>query len=673
MRIGIDVGGTFTDVVGIDTGGRIELRKTFTTPGDLTEGVIDGVEKLLGTLGRGRGDVGLLVHGTTVGTNALIERKGARTGLLMTEGFRDVLEIGRVQRPDGGLYNFNVDNPPPIIPRRLRLEARERVGADGGVVAPLDEEGVRRAAAAFKREGVEAVAVSFLFSFLRPDHERRAREILQKELPGVAVSISSDVAPEFREYERTSTVAISAYLQPIVERYVERLGARLRERYPNVDLRLIQANGGATTPDAVRGRAVVLVNSGPAGGATACAYLGGLIGTPKLIGVDMGGTSFDVSMTEEARPIVTTEAKFMGLPIKVAMNDVDIIGAGGGSIAWVDRGGALNVGPQSAGAVPGPACYGRGGEEPTVTDANLVLGRIDPAYFLGGEIALDAGAARRAIERRVAKPLGMSVSDGAAAIVRVVDANMTKAIGVKSVHKGHDLREFALAAFGGAGPLHAAALADDLGIPEVVIPLLPGAFSAFGLLVADARHDYVRTLMKSERDVRSDAVLAALRELNAEGRSRLAKQGFGPEAIQTVWTADVRFEGQSYELNVPVGSDGNVSKLFADFSQLHERVYSFKAVDEKGVLVSLRVTALGRSPRVKLPQTARGDGDPKGRRQAWFAGAGFVETPVYERSRLGSGQTLAGPAIVEEACTVTVVPPGRRVHVDAYGHLRIRA
>ncbi|MBI3097245.1 MAG: hydantoinase/oxoprolinase family protein [Planctomycetes bacterium] len=676
IRLGIDVGGTFTDVIGTDERGRITVRKTYTVPSDPSEGVLAGIDKLLRAAGAGAEALGLVVHGTTIGTNALLERKGAKTGLLTTAGFRDVLEIGRVQRPAEGLYDFNVDNPEPLVPRSLRLEAVERVGADGSVVVPLDEASVRFAAEVFRTQGVQAVAVCFLFSFLRPDHERRAREILQRELPGVYVSISSDICPEFREFERTSTVVISAYLQPIVESYVERLSRRIGDRYPATDLRLVQANGGAMRASAAKGRSVNLVNSGPAGGATAAAFLGRLIDEPRIVAVDMGGTSFDISLIAEGLAHVTTDANFEGFPIKVAMDEVNVIGAGGGSIAWIDRGGALTVGPRSAGASPGPACYGRGGGEPTVTDANLVLGRISPDYFLGGEIALRKDLAAEAIRRHVGEPLGLRTEEAAHGILRVVNANMGKGIATRTVQRGYDLRDFALLAFGGAGPLHAVELAEDLGMRRVIVPPYPGAFSAFGLLVADTRHDFARTVMKAESDLDPSWLSSAFQELEQMGHRELAEDGIGEGDRRILWSADLRFEGQSYELNVPVErrdrpGSGDLKRILDDFAQMHERIYAFKAVDEKTVIVSLRVTALGLSPEMRLPRPSRAAGAVKGRRPVYFAGDGFVESKICERSRLGEGEEVEGPAVIEEEISCTVVPPGRTLRLDGWGNLVI--
>ncbi len=676
MRIGIDVGGTFTDVIGVADDGRLAQAKSYTTPSDPSEGVVAAIGKLLKNAALEASSVDHLVHGTTIGTNALLERKGVKAGLLTTAGFRDVLEIGRVQRPAAGLYDFNVDSPPPLIPRALRLEALERVGADGGVVTPLDEASVRAAAEVFRREGVQAVAVCFLFSFLTPNHERRAREILHEAMPGVFVSLSSEVCPEFREFERTSTVVISAYLQPIVESYVERLAGRVKELYPRADLRIIQCNGGTMRAAAAKGRAVNLVNSGPAGGATAASFLSRLSNEPKVCAVDMGGTSFDVSVIADGAAHVTTEGSFEGYPMRVAMSEVTAIGAGGGSIARVDRGGALEVGPQSAAAVPGPACYGRGGTMPTVTDANVVLGRISPDYFLGGEIRLRKDLAEEAIARHVAEPLGLPLAEAAHGVLRVVNAKMAKEMVASTIQRGHDPREFALLAFGGAGPLHAVDLAEELAMRRVIVPRFPGVFSAFGLLVADTRHDFLRTVMRGEERLDPAWLTGVLRELTAQGEAELAADGIAPAQRRILWSADLRFEGQSYEMNVPIERKdalevADVKRMLADFAELHERVYAFRAVDEKTVVVNLRVAAVGVSAPMRLPRPGKGEGAVKGARRVYFPGPGFVDARIYERTRIGLGDIVEGPAVVEEEASCTVVPPGRSLRVDEIGSLVI--
>lgn len=680
MRLGIDVGGTFTDVVLIDDRrGRIHYTKVLTTPRNQAEGVITGIEKILAGTDNTMVDVAYIAHGSTIGTNALIERKGARTGLITTEGFRDVLEIARIERPDAGLYDMTVDLPEPLVPRYLRCEVRERVGGDGRVATPLDEDSVRRVAEYLNREGVESIAVCLLFSFLNPAHERRVREICQEVIPHAHMSLSSEIAPEFREYERTSTTVINAYLQPIIVRYLDRLVQQLEERYGRVDLRIMQASGGTMTVEVARRHAVHTVNSGPAGGVVAGSYIGRLVGDTQLITVDMGGTSFDIGVVDRGQPRVHSEGAFEGYPVKIPLVDVHAIGAGGGSIAWIDQGGALNVGPMSAGADPGPACYGLGGEEPTVTDAHLVLGRLNPRYFLGGEMALHPDRARQAIEARVARPLGLSIEEAADGIIRLVNANMVKGISVSSIEKGYDVREFTLVAFGGAGPLHAVELAEALGMKKVIIPPYSGTLSALGLLVSDARHDYVQTVALNERDVTPQALLDVFRSLEEQGRAQLRAERVPEAAMELLWSADLRYEGQSYEINTPMAhhghrvTDEDVRETIRRFHELHRRIYEYSSIDEAVEFINLRVTAIGRVPPVELVADEAGDPDPsaaeKERRPVSFSGTGFVECPIYDRQRLKPGNAITGPCLIEEIASTTVIVPGAHARVDEYGNI----
>lgn len=687
MRIGIDVGGTFTDIVLVDdTSGQIHYTKVMTTHHDLAEGVVSGIERMLRQVGASFTTVDYLVHGTTIGTNALIERKGARTGLITTEGFRDVLEIARVERPDAGLYDMNVDLPEPLVPRALRLEVAERIGADGRVVRPLDEASVRRAAAALKAAQVEAIAVALLFSFRNPAHEQRVGEILREVFPQASVSLSSEIAPEFREFERTSTTVINAYLQPVVDRYLNNLEGRLAERYGGVNLRIMQASGGTMTTEAARGHAVNLVNSGPAGGAQAAALVGRLTGDQQLISVDMGGTSFDIGLIDGGLPRVTSEGEFEGYPVKIPVLDVHAIGAGGGSIAWLDVGGALNVGPMSARSRPGPACYGLGGEQPTVTDANLVLGRLNPDYFLGGEMKLDVEAAREAIEAHIARPLGLSLEEAASGILRVVNANMVRGISVGSIEKGYDVREFSLVPFGGAGPLHAVEMAQDLGMRRVIIPPYPGTFSALGLLVADIRYDYVTTLAEAAAAVAPRDLLHRFIEMESLGRAQLRHDGVPPDRIEIVWSADLRYQGQSYELNVPILhasgdlTSEDVAETVQRFHALHQKVYAYGSAGEAVEFVNLRLAAYGRVPQhewavgaqhavpVQWAATAR---QPVfiAHRPVYFPGQGFVPTAICRRETLAPEMVVEGPCLVEEIASTTVIPPGAQGEVDSYGNI----
>ncbi len=684
MRIGIDVGGTFTDVVGLDDAtGKIYYTKTSTTPQDLAQGVIRGVNDLLQSAGFApsalRNAVETVIHGTTIGTNALIERKGALAGLLTTAGFRDVLEIGRVQRPPEALYDFNVDNPAPLIPRYLRREVVERVDSRGRVVVPLDESSAREQVRFLKEQGVRSIAVCFLFSFLNDAHEKRVAEIIAEEYPQAHVTLSCDIAPEFREYERTSTVVINAYLLPIIQNYLDHLADRLQRDFSITDIRIMQASGGSMTLKVARQSAVHTVNSGPAGGALAGAFIGKTAREPRLITVDMGGTSFDIGLIEEGKPRVSSDGNLEGFPVKIPLVNIYAIGAGGGSIARLEPGGILEVGPQSAGAEPGPVCYSRGGKDPTVTDANLVLNRLNPDYFLGGRMKLDARAARDVIEDKIARPMNLSVAEAAAGILRVINAKMAKGITARTTQKGLDVREFALVAFGGAGALHAVEIAGELGINRVIVPPYAGNLSALGLLVADARHDYVRTVMIREDEADPETITRILLQLQEEGRRCLEDEGIPEEQMEFIWSADLRFEGQSYDLNVPVTpgnplSPEDLRQTVAAFHRLHERIYAFKAVDEITEWVNLRVTAVGRSPEVHLPEIGSRHGDlpAEAEREVYFFGDGFVSTPVYRRERLSHGTRLSGPALIEEVISTTIVPPGWEVTVDRIGNLLIK-
>ncbi len=681
MRLGIDVGGTFTDLVLIDDAkNRIFSTKELTTPSDLAEGVLRGIERILAMAGIPMDAVDYIGHGTTIGTNALIERSGAKVGLITTDGFRDVLEIARIERPDGGLYDMNVDLPEPLVPRYLRLEVAERIGADGQVVHELDEASALRAAEKLRAEDVESAAICLLFAFRNPAHERRVREICEEILPGTPITISSEIAPEFREFERTSTTVLNAYLLPITANYIDSLLLRLQERYGKTDLRIMQASGGSMSAQAAKARAVQMVNSGPAGGALAAGLVGRLVEEERVIGVDMGGTSFDVSLIVGGEPRLRSEGEFEGYPVKVPLIDVEGIGAGGGSIAWIDAGGALNVGPRSAGADPGPACYGLGGTLPTVTDANLVLGRLNPDNFLGGEMRLDVEAARRALQEHVAAPLGLSVEEAAVGVVRVVNANMERGISVKSTQKGYDVREFSLLAFGGAGPLHAVELAEGLGMARVIIPPYCSVFSAFGVVASDLRHDYVRTMVRSQAELKADDLQRGFDALEAIARRQLAEEQVAEADLQLLRSADVRYEGQSYELNIALPGHGEltaaeIERLVQDFHETHQRLYVYSDPDEPIEVVNLRLAAVGRVPRVQLMgSTTAGEGAPQPTtaRRVVFPGRGSLETAIYDRHRLAPGASFHGPALIEERTSTTVIPPDWSVSVHASGALMVK-
>ena len=675
LRIAVDVGGTFTDVTLWDPRGpRLIAAKALTTPKNRAIGVLDGIALALEAAQARPEEVLELVHGSTTGTNALIERTGAKVGLLTTEGFRDVLEIGRIMRPEAGLYDFSVDLPPPLVPRQLRLEARERLDANGRVLVHLDEASVIAAAECFSSLGVEAVAVCFLFSFVNPEHELRAARILTERMPGVLISLSCRVCPEIREYERSSTTVMNAYLTPVMSAYLDSLSHRVDEFLGPVRISVIQANGGSTSIDAARKKAVTTVNSGPAGGVVAAAFYGRLHGRNRIVSVDMGGTSFDIGLVEDGACNITTEGSFQDLPVRIPIIDLHIIGAGGGSIAWLDPGGALNVGPRSAGADPGPACYGRGGTRPTVTDANLVLGRLSPEYFNGGRMGLDVDAARRAVGA-LAREMGLGLEETALGIVRVVNANMVKGIAAVTILRGIDVRDFSLLSFGGAGGVHAVDLARALSMREALVPPLPGTFSAVGLLVTEGRHDYVMALGGVRAD-QADLMQfeSHYRRMEEEALAELTSQGFERESITLLRTADVKVVGQTYELSLPLPGAGPVderaiAELLDAFSRLYRERYVFFFEGEPIEIVNLRVTALGRNPTVEFEHPAAAGADPvearKGERPVYFEHLGFIPTAVYERMRLRPGNVVKGPAVVEEETSSVLIAPATQARVLA--------
>ena len=681
MRVSIDVGGTFTDVNMVDyQSGEICSAKTLTTPRDLSEAVCRGIEKILGLSNISMDELDCIVHGATTGTNALIERKGARTGLITTEGFRDVLEIGRIMRPEEGLYDFTVDLPPPLVPRYLRREVRERMDSRGDVLVPLDEDSARECAHFLKEEGVRSIAISLLFSYVNPAHERKVREICRQVFPDAYITMSSEICPEYREYERTSTAVINAYLQPIIEGYIANLVRLLEERYGQLDIRIMQANGGVMTADSARTRAVNTVNSGPAGGVLAASFLGQLHGEGKLVSVDMGGTSFDIGVVEGGIPKVTTEGNFQRLPVRIPIIDLHIIGAGGGSIAWIDRGGALNVGPMSAGADPGPACYNLGGDQPTVTDANLILGRLNADYFNGGEMPLFPDLSRRAIEKRIAEPLGMSVEEAAMGIIKVINANMEKGISSVTIQRGIDTREWSLASFGGSGGLHALDIARDLNMRRVAIPPFAGTFSAIGLLVSDTRHDYVQTITMPEDDLNLEEMTRIFRDLEEKGRLQLKDERIREDQMAFMWSADIKLVGQTYETNTPVERARKITpsqfqRVLKDFKAIYRERYSYIHEGEKVEVVSLRVSAFGKSPPLELKGTTGGSPTSsralKEKRPIYFDGMGFVESAIYERDELGPGYDLVGPCLIEETTASTLILPGYRGRVEEDGSITV--
>ncbi|SFB81190.1 N-methylhydantoinase A [Halobiforma haloterrestris] len=645
-RVGVDVGGTFTDVA-LSVDDRLVTAKVPTTD-EQHVGVLEGLRKACDRAGIDPGEIEDFAHAMTVSVNALLERGGARTALVTTGGFRDVLEIGRQDRPD--LYDLEAEKPEPLVSRELRFEIDERTTVDG-VERGVDPDEVRELAATIEERDVEAVAVCLLHAYADAENERRVAETLRAELgDDVPVSASHEVLAEFREFERTSTTAVDAYVRPAIDRYVGRLVDEAEDAGIPAP-RIMQANGGIADPETVREHAVTTVLSGPAAGVVGAAATVSDDDVSGLVTFDMGGTSSDVSLVRDGRAERTTDAEIAGVPIRTPMVDVNTVGAGGGSIAWVDSGGALRVGPRSAGAEPGPACYGKGGAEPTVTDANVVLGYIGPETALGGEMTLDVEAAHEALARLADEADLESALEAAQGVYRVANATMTRTIRAVTVERGHDPREFALVAFGGAGPMHAAALADALEVDRVVVPRPSGVLSAFGLLAADESYDAVRTVGVDLEE----AEPAALEEVYDDLVDDVLGDASDPDAAGVERAADCRYAGQSFELTVPVDDTFDADGVAERFHSSHERAYGY-AMDEAIEVVNLRATATvpGAEPTVRHD----GEGDALvDTREAYFPGTGPRETTVYERDRLAPGVTISGPAILEQAESTTVVPP----------------
>jgi N-methylhydantoinase A len=672
--VALDVGGTFTDVALVhEATGRLWVTKTPTTSDDPSQGFIAGIEKALRLAGVEPAALRHVLHGTTTATNAILERKGAATGLLTTAGFRYVLEIGRHDIPRRENM-FAWVKPARPVPPELIFEIGGRVTVDGEELEPLDESAVRTAARRLRETGVASIAVCFLHSYANPAHERRVAALLAEEHPGCAVSLSSEVLPVFREYERSMGTVLNAYVQPLVGRYVARLLEQLRPRGIAAPLSIMKSNGGVIGADVVRTQAIHTALSGPAAGVIGVRRIGEAAGFDDLISVDVGGTSADVCLVRGGEAEVTVEGRVGAWPLHVPMIDIHTIGAGGGSIARVTDDGTLTVGPESAGAAPGPVCYGAGGEEPTVTDAHLVLGRIPP-HLLGGEIALDVERARRAIEERVARPLGLPLAAAAQGILDIVNNNMVGALRLVSVERGYDPRDFVLVPFGGAGPLHGADLAALLAMRTILVPRHPGVLSTFGLLGTEVRNDYARTSLQKPPDYDLGAIGAVYAELERQAQAWLAAEGVEPAARRLTRLADLRYRHQGFELTVPWPEpELSVDAVIARFHARHRQLYTYALTDAPVEIVTLRVAAAGRVRRFTVPtlERQRPGRARSTRRRVYFAGVGWKACPCIDREALGVGAVITGPAIVEQLDATTVVPPGRRATVDRVGNLVIR-
>jgi len=668
LWIGIDVGGTFTDAVAYDDVGKsFAYAKASSTPSDPTIGVIDVLDLLKADMA----NVERFVHGVTIGTNAILEGKGAECWMLVTKGFKDVLEIGRTNRPV--LYNIRSQKKPPLIPRTRTREVDERLLYDGTVLQKLNESDVAVVVSDLPKHDNLAVAVCFLHSYINPEHERAAKAALASALPDAFVCTSSDVLPQFREYERFNTTALNAYIGPLMRRYLSRLKSSLESKGFRRDLYIMTSNGGVSTAERAKQLPVATVLSGPAGGVAAAVHLGGLLDVPNIITCDMGGTSTDVCLIENLRIPVTNEQKIAEYANRTPQIEINAVGAGGGSIGWIDSGEILMVGPQSAGAAPGPACYGRGGTQPTVTDANLVLNRLAAESPLaGGRIKLDPELSMRAL-KPLAERLGLDEIKLADGIIRIAVARMVSAIKQISIANGFDPREFTLLPYGGAGPMHSVAIAEELEIPRVLVPLGPGNFAAFGSLISDIRRDYVRTRTMHVTPNSWNDLDAAFADIELQATKDLIAEGVPEDRIRMRRSAGMRFLGQSWELNVELGQhDKSIDRLIAAFGEVHERRFGHRSGTNVEI-VNFRVTAVGLvdKPGLHRLPTASPRSDAYLRKRDVFFNGDFVATPVVQRDRLVLNETIIGPAVIEESGSTTVLPPGWKAVVLAHGELML--
>jgi len=673
FRVGFDVGGTFTDFTLLaEHSGTLHYYKVPSTPHDPSEAIQSGLAHLIHEHGIVNDELVHVGHGTTVATNMVIERRGARCALVTTRGFRDVLEIGRQTRPH--LYDYDVTKPEPLAPREWRFEVRERMTADGNVLEALDEAEVAEVARQLAKAKVDAVAICFMHSYRNDAHERRAREILAEHLPGVYLSVSSEILPEFREFERMSTTSLNAYVGPRMASYMRNLVGSVAGMGVRVQPSTVHSNGGLMSVESVLTAPVRTCVSGPAAGVIGAIELGRAAGFPNLITLDVGGTSTDVSLVPELQPLFTSNRLVADYPVKTQMVDVHVIGAGGGSIARIDDAGALKVGPQSAGAVPGPVAYRRGGTQVTLTDAHVVLGRLNPVTLLEGRMKVYADEARTALEEQIARPLGLSIEQSAYGILRIANSNMARAVRAVSTERGYDVRKFALCAFGGAGGLHAAELARDCGIGKLLIPQEPGTMCARGILLSDISMDFVQTLMAHTSPQGWQAVRQSLDDLAAKATAWLTDEGVDGPAQRLSAVIDARYEGQNFEIPVPLqGMELMLLEDFiSDFSAAHVREYGYDAAGRNVEIVNCRVRAVGLVPRAPMARATGGDNLESAigqRRKVYFDSTGWIDTPIYRRTLLPTGAPVDGPAVVEEMSSTTIILPGQQAHADEYGNL----
>ena len=685
FRAGVDIGGTFTDLVFLATDGRVLVRKIASTPDDYARAVLDGIAHEIEELGLGPEDIGELSHGFTVATNAVLEGKGERTALITTEGFRDVLELARIRTPR--LYDLYYEKPPPLVERRLRFEVAERMTFEGRVLKPLSESTLKEAVDCVEASGVKSVAISLLHSYANPDHEKRVAEAVRERLPEITLSVSSELLPEMREYERTSTTVINAYVRPVVAEYLGHLSDELKKRGIKVPLMVMQSNGGLSPVETAIEKPVFCIESGPAAGVVGAYHLGKKLGIDNILTFDMGGTTAKASMIEDGEMLIAPEyeigggmsvghrlLKGGGYMLRVPSIDLAEVSSGGGSIAWVDKGGSLQIGPQSSGAVPGPVCYDRGGTEPTVTDANVTLGYLNPEHLLGGSFSIDAAPARNAIRERIGDPLGMSDIEAANGIHLLVNSNMARALRAVSSERGRDPRRFSLVAFGGGGPVHAAGIAESLGIRRIIVPPSPGVFSAFGLLFADLEHHFVHTHFKTFSDLDFDVANEILDRLRKQGRNLLRAEGFEDARQQIITQLDMKYVGQTSELTIAMPqarfSDETLEEIGASYGVEHEKTYGYQAYDPFQ-LVNIRVVARGVSRESRVPSQIvpiNASETTPTERDIYFGQVGqWVRTPVVGRSTLHGKSD--GPMVIEEYDSTTVAPPGWQVSLDSTANI----
>jgi N-methylhydantoinase A len=668
LKIGVDVGGTFTDIVGIDENGLIFFAKTPSIPEDQSIGVVNGIRRILADLNLTPESVKAVAHGTTVATNTLLERNGAVTALITTEGFRDVLYIGRQNRLQ--LYDLHARKPDPLVPRYLRREVSERTLYTGVILVQLEEEGLRKIVRELIDDGVQSLAVCFLHSYANATNEQRALQVIREEAPKLLVSVSSEILPEFREFERMNTTVINAYVQPRMAKYISRLIMHINQAGVKAPLTIMKSSGGTMTDMVAASQCVNTLLSGPAGGVLGAQVLANITEYKNMITADMGGTSFDVSIIQNGQVAISNEGTIAGYDVRFPHLDITTIGAGGGSIAWIDTGGALRVGPQSAGAIPGPVCYSKGGVEPTVTDANAILGYVGNA-LLGGELKLDIERARNAIKARLADPLKMGIEEVAEGIIKVANANMVRAIRKMTVERGIDPRNFVILPFGGAGPLHAVELARALEVERVVIPIAPGNFSALGLLAAPIRYDEVVTHRVHQNEVDLEKIESLMKGLEEQANNEMMRDGVDPAAVAFERLADVRYFGQAYSLTIPFPNEPVSQevwdKLIVSFHESHERAYGFRNENDPIEVVSLRMAAVGVNDNSNLyaeGEKAINEVLPIKISPAYFNGE-WVDTTFYNRADLKVGHTFQGPAVIIEQGATTVLGPGDRATVDS--------